>query len=143
MLDGSGESSSCGNKKEAHRRDDDDDDDEKEEILVLQNQKGGVVPFQDRKPTFEPHGRNKKQKLETHQDGQRVRYFHDDDQRSLETLVREEKLGRGSNDLDAINRMAGRVSGRMCCFDHLLYPGECSVFWLVSVEWLRILQVFF
>lgn len=108
MMDGSGESSYCGNKREARKRN--DDEDEEEEILVLQNQKGGVVPFQDRKPTIEPQGRNKKQKLETHQDGQRVRYFHDDDQKSLETLVREEKLSRGSNDLDTINRMAGRAT---------------------------------
>ena len=106
-LEGSAHSDSTGRKRNAPEK---DDGEEETEILVLQNPRGSAVPYQEKDYPADPQGRRKRQKLETHKDGQRVKYFHDDDQKSLETLVREEKLNRGNADLDEIHRMAGKAT---------------------------------
>lgn len=57
-------------------------------VILMQTNKQGVnIPV--RKPSFqEPsRGRRKDRKMETHMDGQRMRYFADDDSRDLRQMV--------------------------------------------------------
>lgn len=54
-------------------------------ILTKTDSKGFVQPLS--LPAKSEHGRNKKQKMQTHEEGKRVRYFADDDKYSLQQMV--------------------------------------------------------
>lgn len=48
--------------------------------------------------------------IETHQDGERVRYFEDDDGVDLREMVRREKMSTAEDQNALYSRMAGKVS---------------------------------
>lgn len=57
-------------------------------ILTRTDSRGFVHPLQRAGQHVEPvGGRRRKQKMETHSDGKRVRYYADDDKYSLKDLV--------------------------------------------------------
>jgi hypothetical protein len=63
---------------------------EEEETVILTrtDSRGFVCPLQQSGRHAEPvGGRRRKQKMETHADGKRVRYYADDDKYSLQDLV--------------------------------------------------------
>lgn len=47
--------------------------------------------------------------IETHVDGQRVRYFQDDDNVGLQEMVRREKMSSAQDQNALYSRMAGKV----------------------------------
>ena len=52
-------------------------------------------------------GRRKKTKTETHKDGERVRYFGDDEKYSLQQLYEREKMGQAEDQHGLLSRLAG------------------------------------
>lgn len=48
--------------------------------------------------------------METHQDGERVRYFEDDDGVNLQEMVRREKMSSAEDQNALYSRMAAKVS---------------------------------
>ena len=52
-------------------------------------------------------GRRKKTKTETHKDGERVRYFGDDDKYNLQQLYEREKMGQAEDQHGLLTRLAG------------------------------------
>ena len=52
-------------------------------------------------------GRRKKTKTETHKDGERVRYFGDDDKYNLQQLYEREKMGQAEDQHGLLSRLAG------------------------------------
>jgi hypothetical protein len=86
------------------------------EVVVLSrtDRQGMVRPLPDRKHPVEPtRGRRKKQKVTTHgRSGERERYFDDDDNHSLKSLVEREKLNTAEDQNRMFARLAGRGLGR-------------------------------
>ncbi|KAA0702386.1 CWF19-like protein 2 [Triplophysa tibetana] len=86
-------------------------DAEKEVVLFRTDQSGRAWPVNTPTQHQEPRGgRRKKKAIETHQDGERVRYFDDDDGVDLREMVRREKMSTAEDQNALYSRMAGKVS---------------------------------
>jgi len=57
-------------------------------------------------------GRKKKTRIETHQDGQRVRYFGDDDKYDLKQMFEREKMDTAEDQNSLLSRLAGKATDR-------------------------------
>ncbi|XP_056613355.1 CWF19-like protein 2 isoform X2 [Triplophysa dalaica] len=88
-------------------------DAEKEVVLFRTDQSGRAWPVNTPTQHQEPRGgRRKKKAIETHQDGERVRYFEDDDGVDLREMVRREKMSTAEDQNALYSRMAGKMMGR-------------------------------
>ncbi|XP_057206615.1 CWF19-like protein 2 isoform X2 [Triplophysa rosa] len=88
-------------------------DAEKEVVLFRTDQSGRAWPVNAPTQHQEPRGgRRKKKAIETHQDGERVRYFEDDDGVDLREMVRREKMSTAEDQNALYSRMAAKMMGR-------------------------------
>uniref|UniRef100_A0A8C9YHJ8 CWF19 like cell cycle control factor 2 n=1 Tax=Sander lucioperca TaxID=283035 RepID=A0A8C9YHJ8_SANLU len=87
---------------------------EDQEILLFRtDQSGRAWPVSAPSGPQEPHGgRRKKKAIETHVDGERVRYFQDDDNVGLKEMVRREKMSSAQDQNALYSRMAAKVRKR-------------------------------
>ncbi|XP_051933703.1 CWF19-like protein 2 isoform X2 [Hippocampus zosterae] len=86
---------------------------EQEVLLFRTDQAGQAWPLNPLSGPQEPHGgRRKKKAIETHVDGQRVRYFQDDDSVGLKEMVRREKMGSAQDQNALYSRMAAKMMGK-------------------------------
>uniref|UniRef100_A0A8C6KFL8 CWF19 like cell cycle control factor 2 n=1 Tax=Nothobranchius furzeri TaxID=105023 RepID=A0A8C6KFL8_NOTFU len=88
---------------------------EDQEVLLFRtDQSGRAWPVKGPTGPQEPHGgRRKKKPMETHVDGQRVRYFQDDDSIGLQEMVRREKMSSAQDQHALYSRMAAKMMGKM------------------------------
>lgn len=79
-------------------------------VLTRTDSKGFARPLQTKSAHPEPvGGRRKKEKAETHgADGQRVRYFADDDKYSLQDMFQQEKLTTVEDQNEMFTKLAGK-----------------------------------
>nr|KAF6354660.1 CWF19 like cell cycle control factor 2 [Myotis myotis] len=90
-----------------------ENEDQQEVILVRTDQSGRVWPVNTpEKPLESKGGRRKRQMASTHEEKERVRYFHDDDNLSLNDLVKNEKMGTAENQNKLFMRMASKFMGK-------------------------------
>ncbi|CAK6970366.1 CWF19-like protein 2 isoform X1 [Scomber scombrus] len=84
---------------------------EDQEVLLFRtDQSGQAWPVKPSSGPQEPHGgRRKKKPIETHVDGERVRYFQDDDNVGLKEMVRREKMSSAQDQNALYSRMAAKV----------------------------------
>nr|Q3LSS0.1 RecName: Full=CWF19-like protein 2 [Danio rerio]ABA19230.1 CWF19-like 2 [Danio rerio] len=86
---------------------------EKEVLLFRTDPSGRAWPVNAPSETLEPRGgRRKRKAIETHQDGERVRYFDDDDGVDLREMVRREKMSSAEDQNALYSRMAAKMMGR-------------------------------
>ncbi|XP_041796321.1 CWF19-like protein 2 [Chelmon rostratus] len=87
---------------------------EDQEVLLFRtDQSGQSWPVSAPSGPQEPHGgRRKKKLIETHVDGQRVRYFQDDDNMGLKEMVRREKMSSAQDQNALYSRMAAKMMGK-------------------------------
>ncbi|XP_034864731.1 CWF19-like protein 2 [Mirounga leonina] len=86
---------------------------DQEVILVRTDQSGRVWPVHTPGKSLEcKGGRRKRQMASTHEEKERVRYFHDDDNLSLNDLVKNEKMGTAENQNKLFMRMASKFMGK-------------------------------
>ncbi|VCW67611.1 unnamed protein product, partial [Gulo gulo] len=86
------------------------ENEDQEVILVKTDQSGQVWPLHTPgKPLESKAGRRKRQMASTHEEKERVRYFHDDDNLSLNDLVKNEKMGTAENQNKLFMKMASKV----------------------------------
>ncbi|XP_018543423.1 CWF19-like protein 2 [Lates calcarifer] len=87
---------------------------EDQEILLFRtDQSGRAWPVKPVSGPQEPHGgRRKKKPIETHVDGERVRYFQDDDNVGLQEMVRREKMSSAQDQNALYSRMAAKMMGK-------------------------------
>ncbi|KAG8002079.1 CWF19-like protein 2, partial [Nibea albiflora] len=87
---------------------------EDQEILLFRtDQSGRAWPVNAPSGPQEPHGgRRKKKPIETHVDGERVRYFQDDDNVGLKEMVRREKMSSAQDQNALYSRMAAKMMGK-------------------------------
>uniref|UniRef100_A0ABM5FWG7 CWF19-like protein 2 isoform X1 n=1 Tax=Pogona vitticeps TaxID=103695 RepID=A0ABM5FWG7_9SAUR len=87
--------------------------DDHEVVLVRTDKSGGVWPVNAPGETLAPPGRRRKtQKITTHVDKERVRYFQDDDNLTLKDLVRNEKMRTAEDQNKLFMRMASKFSDK-------------------------------
>ncbi|XP_055278916.1 CWF19-like protein 2 isoform X1 [Moschus berezovskii] len=84
-------------------------EDQEEVILVRTDHSGRVWPVNT---SGKQEGRRQKQIVSTHEEKERVRYFHDDDNLSLNDLVKNEKMGTAENHNKLFMRMASKFMGK-------------------------------
>ncbi|XP_062949994.1 CWF19-like protein 2 isoform X2 [Cynocephalus volans] len=90
-----------------------ENEDQQEVILVRTDQSGRVWPVNTPgKPLESKGGRRKRQMVSTHEERERIRYFHDDDNLSLNDLVKNEKMGTAENQNKLFMRMASKFMGK-------------------------------
>ncbi|XP_045696560.1 CWF19-like protein 2 isoform X2 [Phyllostomus hastatus] len=88
-------------------------EDQQEVVLVSTDQLGRVWPVNTPGRSLESKGgRRKRQMASTHEEKERVRYFHDDDKLSLNDLVKNEKMGTAENQNKLFMRMASKFMGK-------------------------------
>lgn len=84
-----------------------------EEVILTQSDSRGHVrplrPQSDHQGEYSGGSKKKKQKVETHQDGQRVRYFANDDQQSLQQMFENEKLNTVEDQNSQFLKMASKI----------------------------------
>ncbi|KAM7413215.1 hypothetical protein PAMA_020540 [Pampus argenteus] len=87
---------------------------EDQEVLLFRtDQSGQAWPVKPSSGPQEPHGgRRKKKPIETHVDGERVRYFQDDDNMGLQEMVRREKMSSAQDQNALYSRMAAKMMGK-------------------------------
>ncbi|XP_041667884.1 CWF19-like protein 2 isoform X1 [Cheilinus undulatus] len=87
---------------------------EDQEVLLFRtDQSGRAWPVSAPSGPQEPHGgRRKKKAIETHVDGERVRYFQDDDNVGLKEMVRREKMSSAQDQNSLYSRMASKMMGK-------------------------------
>ncbi|XP_033486307.1 CWF19-like protein 2 [Epinephelus lanceolatus] len=87
---------------------------EDQEVLLFRtDQSGRAWPVNAPSGPQEPHGgRRKKKAIETHVDGERVRYFQDDDNVGLKEMVRREKMSSAQDQNALYSRMAAKMMGK-------------------------------
>ncbi|KAB0351138.1 hypothetical protein FD754_015995 [Muntiacus muntjak] len=85
------------------------DEDQEEVILVRTDHSGRVWPVNT---PGKQEGRRKRQIVSTHEEKERVRYFHDDDNLSLNDLVKNEKMGTAENQNKLFMRMTSKFMGK-------------------------------
>ncbi|KAM6157492.1 CWF19-like protein 2 [Rhynchocyon petersi] len=82
-------------------------------ILMRTDHSGRVWPVSTPGKALEPKGgKRKRQMASTHEEKERVRYFHDDDNLSLNDLVRNEKMGTPIDQNKLFMRMASKFMGK-------------------------------
>ncbi|XP_039987654.1 CWF19-like protein 2 [Xiphias gladius] len=87
--------------------------DNQEVLLFRTDQSGRAWPVKGPSGPQEPHGgRRKKKPIETHVDGERVRYFQDDDNVGLQEMVRREKMSSAQDQNALYSRMAAKMMGK-------------------------------
>ncbi|XP_037363806.1 CWF19-like protein 2 [Talpa occidentalis] len=90
-----------------------ENEDQHEVVLVRTDQSGRVWPVDTPARPLESKGkRMKRQMASTHEEKERVRYFHDDDNLSLSDLVKNEKMGTAENQNKLFIRMASKFMGK-------------------------------
>uniref|UniRef100_A0A672MQW1 CWF19-like protein 2 n=1 Tax=Sinocyclocheilus grahami TaxID=75366 RepID=A0A672MQW1_SINGR len=88
-------------------------DSEKDVVLFRTDPMGRAWPVKAPSQPQEPRGgRRKRKAIETHQDGERVRYFKDDDGMDLQEMVRREKMSSAEDQNALYSRMAAKMMGR-------------------------------
>ncbi|XP_071371988.1 CWF19-like protein 2 isoform X2 [Centroberyx affinis] len=88
-------------------------DQEQEVLLFRTDHSGRAWPVNAPSGPQEPHGgRRKKKAIETHVDGERVRYFQDDDSVGLKEMVRREKMSSAQDQNALYSRMAAKMMGK-------------------------------
>lgn len=88
-------------------------EDQQEVILVRTDQSGRVWPVNTSGKHMESKGgRRKRQIASTHEEKERVKYFHDDDNLSLNDLIKNEKMGTAENQNKLFMRMASKFMGK-------------------------------
>lgn len=86
---------------------------DREVLLFRTDQSGRAWPVNEPSGPREPHGgRRKKKAIETHVDGERVRYFQDDDGVDLKEMVRREKMSSAQDQNALYSRMASKMMGK-------------------------------
>ncbi|XP_037533944.1 CWF19-like protein 2 [Nematolebias whitei] len=87
---------------------------EDQEVLLFRTDHSGRAwPVKGPSGPQEPHGgRRKKKAIETHVDGQRVRYFQNDDNVGLQEMVRREKMSSAQDQNSLYSRMASKMMGK-------------------------------
>ncbi|KAM4567123.1 CWF19-like protein 2 isoform 2-T2 [Odontesthes bonariensis] len=87
---------------------------EDQELLLFRTDESGRAwPVKGPSGPQEPHGgRRKKKPIETHVDGERVRYFQDDDNVGLKEMVRREKMSSAQDQNALYSRMAAKMMGK-------------------------------
>nr|XP_020475634.1 CWF19-like protein 2 isoform X1 [Monopterus albus] len=87
---------------------------EDQEVLLFRTDHSGRAwPVKAPSGPQEPHGgRRKKKSIETHVDGQRMRYFQDDDNVGLQEMVRREKMSSAQDQNALYSRMAAKMMGK-------------------------------
>uniref|UniRef100_A0A8C6WS24 CWF19 like cell cycle control factor 2 n=1 Tax=Neogobius melanostomus TaxID=47308 RepID=A0A8C6WS24_9GOBI len=107
---------SLGSLKSRFLKPSDEDDmtpEEQEVVLFRTDQSGRAWPVNAPSGSAEPHGgRRKKKAIETHVDGERVRYFQDDDHMGLQEMVRREKMSSAQDQNALYSRMAAKMMGK-------------------------------
>ncbi|XP_075054922.1 CWF19-like protein 2 [Mixophyes fleayi] len=84
---------------------------EQEVLLVRTDQSGRAWPLKSMEDPVESRGgRRKRQLAETHIDKERIRYFHDDDNQSLQDLVKREKMGTAEDQNKMYMRMMSKLT---------------------------------
>ncbi|PNF29389.1 hypothetical protein B7P43_G07054 [Cryptotermes secundus] len=88
------------------------EEEEETVILTRTDSRGFVRPIQQ----FDQHvkpvgGRRRKQKMETHAEGKRVRYYADDDKYSLRDLFEREKLSTVEDENVMFSKLAAKGAG--------------------------------
>ncbi|XP_026233453.1 CWF19-like protein 2 isoform X2 [Anabas testudineus] len=82
-------------------------------LLFRTDESGRAWPVKGPSGIQEPHGgRRKKKPIETHVDGERVRYFQDDDNVGLQEMVRREKMSSAQDQNALYSRMAAKMMGK-------------------------------
>ncbi|XP_054884518.1 CWF19-like protein 2 isoform X2 [Poeciliopsis prolifica] len=82
-------------------------------LLFRTDESGRAWPVKGPSGPQEPHGgRRKKKPIETHVDGERVRYFQDDDNVGLKEMVRREKMSTAQDQHALYSRMAAKMMGK-------------------------------
>ncbi|XP_006887350.1 PREDICTED: CWF19-like protein 2-like [Elephantulus edwardii] len=90
-----------------------ENEDLQEVILMRTDQSGQVWPVNTPGKTPEPKGgKRRRQMASTHEEKERVRYFHDDDNLSLNDLVKNEKMGTAGDQNKLFMRMASKFMGK-------------------------------
>ncbi|XP_057604598.1 CWF19-like protein 2 [Hippopotamus amphibius kiboko] len=90
-----------------------ENEDQQEVILVRTDHSGRVWPVDTPGKHLESKGgRRKRQIASTHEEKERVRYFHDDDNLSLNDLVKNEKMGTAENQNKLFMRMTSKFMGK-------------------------------
>ncbi|KAK9961740.1 hypothetical protein ABG768_007140 [Culter alburnus] len=88
-------------------------DSEKEVVLFRTDHSGRAWPVNAPSEPLEPRGgRRKRKAIETHQDGERVRYFENDDGMDLREMVRREKMSSAEDQNALYSRMAAKMMGK-------------------------------
>ncbi|XP_042596058.1 CWF19-like protein 2 [Cyprinus carpio] len=88
-------------------------DSEKDMVLFRTDPSGRAWPVKAPSQPQEPRGGRRKQKaIETHQDGERMRYFEDDDGMDLREMVRREKMSSAEDQNALYSRMAAKMMGK-------------------------------
>ncbi|XP_006802140.1 CWF19-like protein 2 [Neolamprologus brichardi] len=86
---------------------------DREILLFRTDESGRAWPVNAPSGPQEPHGgRRKKKPIETHVDGERVRYFQDDDNVGLKEMVRREKMSSAHDQNALYSRMAAKMMGK-------------------------------
>nr|XP_046149376.1 CWF19-like protein 2 [Oncorhynchus gorbuscha] len=88
-------------------------EEDQEVLLFRTDQSGRAWPVNASSEPQEPGGRRRKKKgIETHRDGERIRYFQDDDSVGLHEMVRREKMSSAEDQNSLYARMAGKMMGK-------------------------------
>uniref|UniRef100_A0A4W5KR67 CWF19 like cell cycle control factor 2 n=1 Tax=Hucho hucho TaxID=62062 RepID=A0A4W5KR67_9TELE len=88
-------------------------EEDQEVLLFRTDQSGRAWPVNASSEPQEPRGgRRKKKAIETHRDGERMRYFQDDDSVGLHEMVRREKMSSAEDQNSLYARMAGKMMGK-------------------------------
>ncbi|XP_067307444.1 CWF19-like protein 2 [Pseudorasbora parva] len=88
-------------------------DSEKDVVLFRTDASGRAWPVNAPSQPQEPRGgRRKRKAIETHQDGERMRYFEDDDGVDLREMVRREKMSTAEDQNALYSRMATKMMGK-------------------------------
>ncbi|XP_048453683.1 CWF19-like protein 2 isoform X2 [Rhincodon typus] len=89
-------------------------DENQEVILVRSDESGRVWPVgASAESVRQKRGKKKRQMIETHHEGERIRYFQDDDNLSLQDLVRQEKMTSAEDHNEKFSRLASKFLEKM------------------------------
>ncbi|XP_055493017.1 CWF19-like protein 2 [Leucoraja erinacea] len=89
-------------------------DENHEVVLVRTDPSGRVWPVgASADSLIHTEGKKKRQTIETHHAGERIRYFQDDDNLSLQDLVRQEKMTTAEDQNERFSRMASKFMEKM------------------------------
>ncbi|XP_078401640.1 CWF19-like protein 2 isoform X1 [Cetorhinus maximus] len=98
----------------APKRTDNVADENQEVILVRTDQSGRVWPVgASAESVAHKGGKKKRRMIETHHEGERIRYFQDDDNLSLQDLVRQEKMTSAEDQNEKFSRLASKFMEKM------------------------------